>query len=319
MSDEKAISLRDVFGSYLPEIGGREPLLVVLDADLSSSTRTQAFRARFPERYLNVGIAEQNMVGMAAGIALGGGMPFVNTFASFLTRRAADQIAISVAYPKLNVKFFGFHAGINLGEDGATQQSVEDLGIMQAIPGIHVYTPLDAGDLKSAIESVVKTVGPTYVRLSRFPSPDMTPVISEADKGDGFYVLRKGTDLTALVPGSLAPGVVEAANVLSKEGHEIRVIGVSRIKPLARGIADLLRKDRTNRCVVIEEHNTFGGLSDAVSNLLDECGQPHSIDRIGIPNCFGESGPPRLLLEKFGLAGSSLVERLKQTLRGAGL
>src|SRR5208337_1212852 len=124
MTEEKAVSLRDVFGAYLPELGERVPLLVVLDADLATSTRTQAFRTKFPERYLNVGIAEQNMVGVAAGIALGGGLPFVNTFASFLTRRAADQIAISVAYPRLNVKFFGFHAGINLGEDGATQQSV---------------------------------------------------------------------------------------------------------------------------------------------------------------------------------------------------
>jgi transketolase len=165
------VALRDVYGAALPEFGHRYPTLAVLDADLATSTRTAAFRKEFPDRHLNVGIAEQNMVGMAAGIALAGGMPAVNTFAAFLSRRAADQIAISVAYPNLNVKFFGFHAGISLGEDGATQQAVEDLGIMQAIPNIRVYAPLDAVDLRAVMEEVFSTSGPTYVRLARFPSP----------------------------------------------------------------------------------------------------------------------------------------------------
>jgi transketolase len=163
------VSLRDVFGEQIVSLGARDERIMMLDADLATSTRTGKFRDAYPRRHINVGIAEQNMVGIAAGLALGGYVPFVNTFAAFLTRRACDQIAISVAYPKLNVKLFGFHAGINLGEDGATQQAVEDLAIMHAIPGIRVYVPIDGNDLARAMNEVVDLDGPTYVRLSRFP------------------------------------------------------------------------------------------------------------------------------------------------------
>lgn len=161
---EGLVALRDVFGQSILELGEKNKHLFMLDADLASSTRTKAFAQRFPERYINVGIAEQNMVGVAAGLSLRGYIPFVNTFASFLTRRACDQIAISVAYPQMNVKFFGFHGGINLGEDGATQQAVEDIAIMQAIPGIRVYAPVDGHDLKRVIHEVVQYRRGNYIR-----------------------------------------------------------------------------------------------------------------------------------------------------------
>ena len=203
------------------------------------------------------------MVGMAAGMALAGAMPVVNTFAAFLTRRAADQIAISVAYPGLNVKLFGFHAGISLGEDGATQQAVEDLGIMQAIPDIRVYSPLDADDLRETMTEVFEIEGPTYVRLARFPSEQVTQ--NGHQRGDGYHVLRTGTRGTVVATGTITADVLEAAEMLARDDIDLTVIGVSRIKPLAPALGDLLAD---GRLAVVEEHSIRGGLADAVSSML---------------------------------------------------
>jgi transketolase len=301
------VALRDVYGAALPEFGHRYPTLAVLDADLATSTRTAAFRKEFPDRHLNVGIAEQNMVGMAAGIALAGGMPAVNTFAAFLSRRAADQIAISVAYPNLNVKFFGFHAGISLGEDGATQQAVEDLGIMQAIPNIRVYAPLDAVDLRAVMEEVFSTSGPTYVRLARFPSPQ---VIDESkSRSTGYQALRPSTGrLVVVTTGTICADVLEAAEALAPAGIDLGVIGVTRIKPLDRSLAGALSG---RHVAVVEEHNVHGGLADAVSNLLDAEGVEHRIERVGIPDRFGESGKPTDLLHSVGLSAEALTGTLR--------
>lgn len=300
------VALRDAFGAALPDFGERFPDLAVLDADLSASTRTAAFSDRFPDRHSNGGIAEQNMVGMAAGIALAGGMPTVNTFAAFLTRRAADQIAISVAYPGLNVKFFGFHAGISLGEDGATQQAVEDLGIMQAIPNITVYSPIDANDLRHTMEEVFTSQGPTYVRLARFPSE---LVVEEDQRAtDGFHVLRTGSIATVVSTGTVTADVLEAAESLAADGIDLSVIGVTRIKPLGASLGELLAG---RRLAVVEEHSIRGGLADAVSALLDEHGVEHRIERIGIPDRFGESGPPMQLLASMGLTAETLAARFQ--------
>jgi transketolase len=307
MTSATLISLRDAFGELILKFGADNPRIVVLDADLSQSTRTAAFRERYPERYLNVGIAEQNMVSVAAGIALGGGLPLVNTFAAFLTRRAADQIAISVAFPSLDVKFFGFHAGVNLGEDGATQQSVEDLGIMQAIPGIRVYSPCDARDLDWAMHRAFSIRGPTYVRLARFPSP--AELGAENSRG-GFRVLRKSEGPVVLTTGTLATEVLEVAEKLATEDVDLAVIGVRQIKPLDQELADMIEQ-RPPYLAVVEEHNIHGGLADAASALLDGRRVPHVIERIGITDRFGESGPPRALLEYLGLAGDPLVARLR--------
>jgi transketolase len=299
------IALRDAFGAALPDFGVRYRNLVVMDADLAMSTRTSAFKDQYPGRYVNVGIAEQNMVGMAAGIALAGGMPAVNTFSSFLTRRAADQIAISVAYPSLNVKFFGFHAGISLGEDGATQQAVEDLGIMQAIPGIRVYSPIDAADLRQTMEEVFSSDGPTYVRLARFPSPQLVEDPDESFKG--FRVLREGGNHVVVATGTITAEAAEAAARLADRGLDMTVIGVTRVKPLDPSLIDHLA---AKRLAVVEEHSVRGGLADAVSHLLDAAGVEHRIERIGVPDRFGESGPPLHLLASFGLTAETMAERL---------
>jgi transketolase len=308
----KSVSLRDVYGQQILEIGARDGRVVMLDADLASSSRTGKFAATWPDRHINLGIAEQNMVGTAAGIALAGGVPFVNTFASFLTRRACDQIAISVAYPKLNVKFFGFHGGINLGEDGATQQAVEDLGIMQAIPGIRVYAPVDAHDLERVMNEVAEVDGATYVRLARFPSPVVTPKpTSTSERVSDFTELRPGRDLLVFTTGTIAAKVLEAAEALAARRVEARVLGITRLKPLGPSIAALVGAAPAMPIAVVEEHNIHGGLADGLSALLDEHRLPHLITRIGIRDRFGESGHPDALLEAFGLAGEPLVKALQ--------
>ncbi len=313
------VSQRDVFGEQIVSLGARNERLMMLDADLASSTRSAKFRATYPGRHFNVGIAEQNMVGIAAGLAIGGFVPFVNTFASFLTRRACDQIAISVAYPKLNVKFFGFHAGINLGEDGATQQSVEDLAIMQGIPGIRVYAPIDGNDLARAMAEAVEVDGPTYVRLARFPSPQLTP---PPPVGDGrvadYHLLQDGSDLTVLTTGTLVAKVLEATDKLKARGISAKVVGITRLKPLADSIADLVAKAGTGPVAVVEEHSIHGGLADMLSSLLDRRRIPHCLARIGIADRFGESGPPEALLEAFGLAGEPLVQALSSLVQRSG-
>lgn len=313
------VSQRDVFGEQILTLGARNQRLMMLDADLASSTRTAKFRAAYPGRAINVGIAEQNMVGIAAGLAIGGFIPFVNTFASFLTRRACDQIAISVAYPKLNVKFFGFHAGINLGEDGATQQSVEDLAIMQAIPGIRVYAPIDGNDLARAMIEAVEVDGPTYVRLARFPSPQLTPVVADGDgRVADYHLLRDGSDLTVLTTGTLVAKVLAAADQLRARGISAKVVGITRLKPIADSVADLVAAAGTARVAVVEEHSIHGGLADMVSSLLDRKQIPHCLARIGIADRFGESGPPEALLEAFGLAGEPLVHALSRLVHRSG-
>lgn len=310
---DNLVSLRDVYGRLLAEWGAEEPRIVALDADLSTSTRTKEFAKKFSDRYLNVGIAEQNMVGVAAGVALSGDMPFVNTFAAFLTRRACDQITISVAYPRLNVKFFGFHGGINLGEDGATQQAVEDIGIMRSIPGIRVYVPIDAHELERAMREVVQVDGPTYLRLARFPSPILTNPASDTghERLHDYQTLREGKDVLVITTGTIAASVLDAAEQLGQLGTQAEVIGVTRIKPLGAGIAELVRSYPSRPMAVVEEHNVHGGLADALSHLLDEEGVSHRIHRIGIEDRFGESGPPEALLEHMGIAGQALINRLQ--------
>ncbi|MDR3470717.1 MAG: transketolase C-terminal domain-containing protein, partial [Devosia sp.] len=255
-------------------------------------------------------------VGAAAGFALSGFIPFVNTFASFLTRRACDQIAISVAYPKLNVKFFGFHGGINLGEDGATQQAVEDLAIMQGIPGIRCYAPIDGNDLARVMNEVADVDGPTYVRLSRFPSPLLTPpMASPTERADACRLLSEGDDLLVFTTSTLAAKVTEAAAALKQDGIGARVLGITRLKPLGDEVAGEVAKRPGTPIAVVEEHSIHGGLADGLSAQLDAAGLAHRIERIGVPDRFGESGHPDRLLEAFGLSGAPLVARLKAAIR----
>ncbi len=307
---QSPISLRDAYARIALSIGEHRSDVMMLDADLSKSTKTASFADNWPERHMNIGIAEQNMVGIAAGLATMNKIPFVNTFAAFLTRRACDQIAISVAYPKLNVKFFGFHGGINLGEDGATQQAVEDIAIMRAIPNIQVYSPIDANDLAWVTEDILAHDGPTYVRLSRFPSPTLlAPEQRPQAETPAFRIMRDGSDLTVITTGTLTAKVLAAAEVLEQVGLSTRVIAVTRIKPLGASLADALSQ-WSAPVAVVEEHSIHGGLADAVGYLLDEHRQPHLLHRVGISDRFGESGHPDALMEAFGLAGTPLVNRL---------
>lgn len=303
----QSISLRDAYAEIALSVGEHHDEVMMLDADLSKSTKTAPYAERYPERHLNIGIAEQNMVGIAAGLATLGFVPFVNTFAAFLTRRACDQIAISTAYPKLNVKFFGFHGGINLGEDGATQQAVEDVAIMRAIPNIRVYSPIDANDLAQVTNEVLAQEGPTYVRLSRFPSPVLIGDAQDSPVPD-YRVLREGTDLTIVTTGTLTAKVLQSADALAEQGKYARVIAVTKIKPLGHSVAHALNSSAP--VAVVEEHSVHGGLADALSHLLDTHQQSHSLTRIGVQDRFGESGHPDALLEAFGLAGNPLTRTL---------
>ena len=305
------VALRDVFGAEILRIGERDSRVMMLDADLASSTRTAKFAERWPERAINVGIAEQNMTGIAAGLALAGYVPFVNTFASFLSRRACDQVAMSVAYPRLNVKFFGFHGGINLGEDGATQQAVEDIAIMSAIPGIRIYSPVDGHDLARTMNEVLAVDGPTYVRLARFPSPLFTPRPDDREHAASLITMREGDAAIVVTTGTLAAKVAEAADVLAAGGVRLKVVGVTRLKPLSKELCALIASEPRRPVAVVEEHSMHGGLADLLSCELDRRGIAHLIHRIGIDDRFGESGHPQKLLEAFGLAGAPLCQRLR--------
>ncbi len=314
---EGLVALRDVFGQSILELGEKNSKLFMLDADLASSTRTMAFGKRFPDRHLNVGIAEQNMVGIAAGLSLRGYIPFVNTFASFLTRRACDQIAISVAYPQMNVKFFGFHGGINLGEDGATQQAVEDIAIMQAIAGIRVYSPVDGHDLKRVMHEVMDIKGPTYVRLSRFPSAVFTDKpSSNPEKIEDFIQIHDGEDILIFTTGTLSSHALDAVKKLSDRGVSAKLIAITRLKPLGESLIDLIKQSSDIPMAVIEEHSVYGGLAAGLSERLDAYGILHCFHRIAIQDRFGESGEPNALLEAFGLAGKNLEDRLYNIAKG---
>lgn len=304
------VSLRDAYAVAVMSVGEKHEDVYLLDADLSKSTKTASFASKYPKRHLNIGIAEQNMVGISAGLATMGFVPFVNTFAAFLTRRACDQIAMSVAYPKLNVKFFGFHGGINLGEDGATQQAVEDIAIMRSIPNIRVYSPIDANDLSWVIEEILAYDGPTYVRLSRFPSPTLlSPRSKPHSTRPPYRVLKEGEDLTIFSTGTLTAKVMDAVDVLAEQGIHARVVAITCIKPLANELADAI-KSWQGPIAVVEEHSVHGGLADSIGSLLDNNNHPHLLHRIGIEDRFGESGHPDALMEAFELAGNPLVNRL---------
>ncbi|CCN49489.1 putative Transketolase, C-terminal subunit [Vibrio nigripulchritudo MADA3029] len=304
------VSLRDAYAKTIMSVGNAHENVYMLDADLSKSTKTAEFASQYPNRALNIGIAEQNMVGIAAGLSTMGLVPFVNTFAAFLTRRACDQIAISVAYPKLNVKFFGFHGGINLGEDGATQQAVEDIAIMRSIPNIRVYSPIDANDLAWVVNDIMAHEGPTYVRLSRFPSPTLlTEKSKPKNETPAYRVMKPGSDLMVITTGTLTSKLLDAAKVMEEKGLKVQVVAVTRIKPLGGELADIVMNTDAP-VAVVEEHSIHGGLADAVSQLLDARAHSHVLHRIGVQDRFGESGHPDALLEAFELAGDPLVKKL---------
>ncbi|QIB26935.1 transketolase family protein [Caloranaerobacter azorensis] len=308
----KKMATRDAYGEALKELGKINKDVVVLDADLSKSTRTNWFKEEFPDRFINVGIAEQNLIGTAAGLAAAGKIPFASSFAMFATGRAYEIIRNSVAYPKLNVKIAATHAGITVGEDGATHQSVEDLSLMRTIPNMVVINPADGVEAKAAVLEAAKYYGPVYIRLGR----SKVPVIFNEDDykfeiGKGI-MLEDGTDATIIATGVMVSAALEARKKLEEEGIKVRVINIHTIKPIDKDIIIKAAQD-TGAIVTAEEHSIIGGLGSAVSEVLVE-NYPVVVERIGIKDTFGESGNGDELLVKYGLTAENIVEAVKKVL-----
>lgn len=309
MSEVKRIATRDSYGSALAEIGKRESNLVVLDADLAAATKTGVFKKAFPDRHIDCGIAEANMMGIAAGLALTGKVPFVSSFAMFAAGRAYEQVRNSIGYPHLNVKIGASHAGISVGEDGASHQCIEDMALMRVIPGMTVINPSDDVEARAAVEAAYALDGPVYLRFGRLAVPvinDRPDYKFEIGKG---VTLRDGKDLTIIATGLCVSAALDAAGQLAADGIDARVINIHTIKPLD---AELVVKaaEETGRIVTVEEHSIIGGLGSAVAEILCEK-HPAKLLRIGVEDVFGESGPAVQLLEKYGLDAAGIYKKVK--------
>lgn len=305
------IATRDAYGETLAELGGEDPRIVVLDADLSGSTKTGVFAKKFPERFFNMGIAEANMVGTAAGLAAVGKVPFVSTFAIFAVGRAWEQVRQSVAYPKANVKIVATHGGVTVGEDGGSHQSVEDVAIMRAVPNMTVIVPADGVETRAAIRAVAAYKGPVYVRLGRNKVPTVFPADYRFEIGKGAELVD-GTDLTFVTTGLMTAQAVAAAEILKKEGVSARVVHLGTIKPLDQEIIVKAARE-TGAIVTAEEHSIVGGLGSAVAEVLaEQC--PVPLKRVGVNDRFGTSGKAEELLKYFGLTPEHLVETGREIL-----
>ncbi|HEY4533074.1 MAG TPA: transketolase family protein [Fusobacterium sp.] len=305
-------STRQAYGEALVELGQQNKNIVVLDADLSKSTKTDLFKKSFPERHINVGIAEADLIGTAAGFATCGRIPFASSFAMFAAGRAFEQIRNTVAYPKLNVKIAPSHAGISVGEDGGSHQSVEDIAIMRAIPGMVVLCPCDAVETKKMIFAAAEYEGPVYIRMGRL---DVETVLEENYE---FQIglantLRDGKDVTIVSCGLMTQEALKAADILAEEGISVRVINSGSIKPLD-GESILKAARETKLIVTAEEHSVIGGLGAAVSEFLAET-HPTLVKKVGIYDVFGQSGKGQELLEKYGLTAEKLVEVIRGNLK----
>jgi transketolase len=306
------IATRDAYGKALVELGRTNDKIVVLDADLSGSTKTAVFAKEFPERFFNAGIAEANMVGMAAGLAAGGMIPFASTFAVFAAGRAFEQIRQSVAYPRLNVKIVATHGGITVGEDGGSHQSVEDLAIMRALPNMTVLCPADGPETDAAIRAAAQYRGPVYVRLGRGKVPVVFDDASSFSIGRGV-TLCEGSDMTFITTGLMTAEALQAARILSEERISARVVHLGTVKPL--DIDLVLRAAReTGAVVTAEEHSVIGGLGGAVCEALAE-GCPVPVERVGLRDQFGQSGSADELLAYYGLTAAHLVEAAERVLK----
>ena len=308
MDLDNKIATRESFGRALVKLGKENENVVVLTADLAGATKTSLFEKEFPDRFINVGIAEQNMIGISAGLATTGKIPFASTFAMFAAGRAYDQIRNSVAYPKLNVKICGTHAGVTVGEDGATHQMLEDLSLMRSIPNMTVLCTSDDVQTKWAIKEMAKIDGPVYIRLSRVA----TPVIY--DENQKFEIgkmvqIGDGTDATVFATGVEVAEALKAKEELEKENINIRVVDVHTIKPIDREMIIKCAKE-TKKLITIEDHSIIGGLGTAVCEVLsEEC--PTKVVRMGMQDKFGKSGKAEQLLKYFKLDSQAIIEEIK--------
>ena len=306
------IATREAYGKALAELGESYDF-VVLDADLSAATKTGVFKKKFPERFFNCGIAEGNMVSVAAGLAAAGKIPLVSSFAMFAAGRAFEQVRNSVGYPHLNVKIGATHAGITVGEDGATHQCNEDIALMRTIPGMTVINPADAVEARAAVEAAIQHVGPVYMRFGRYAVPvinDTPDYKFELGKG---VTMREGGDVTIVATGLMVSMALEAAEELKAEGIDARVINIHTIKPLDTDIILKAAKE-TGVIVTAEEHSIIGGLGAAVAEAVCE-GCPVPVLRLGVNDTFGRSGTVPALLEMYGLTPANIVAKVKQALK----
>lgn len=302
------MKLRETYGKCLVDLAKRHNNLVVLDADMVESCGLQYFQKEVPDRFINVGIAEQNMVGIAAGLAASGKIPFVNSFACFLTTRACDQIRVSVAFTQLNVKIIGGHGGISVGEDGATAQALEDVAIMRAMPNMVVIVPACVVEMATVMDAIMEYEGPVYIRLAR-PSIEQLFDNNYRFRIGHAPVLRRGTDATIMAMGIMVSRAIAAADILKSLGLSVGVINISTIKPIDKETILRAAVD-TGAIVTVEDHSIIGGLGSAVAEVLsEEC--PTLMQRIGIPDTFGESGPSDDLLKKYGLTANNVAEVTK--------
>ena len=309
MSEVKKIATRDSYGNALTELGAIHPDLVVLDADLAGATKTGIFKKAFPERHIDCGIAEGNMMAVAAGLATTGKVPFASSFAMFAAGRAFEQVRNSIGYPHLNVKIGATHAGISVGEDGATHQCNEDIALMRTIPGMVVLNPSDDVEARAAVKAAYEYEGPVYLRFGRLAVPvinDNEDYKFELGKG---VVLREGKDVTIVATGLEVAESLEAAEKLAADGIDAKVINIHTIKPLDEELIVAAAKE-TGKVVTVEEHSVIGGLGSAVCDVLSEKA-PTKVLRIGMNDVYGESGPAKVLLEKYGLDANGIYNKIK--------
>ena len=309
MADVNKIATRDSYGNALVELGKKHENLVVLDADLAGATKTGVFKKEFPDRFFDSGIAESDMIGIAAGLAAAGMVPFASSFAMFAAGRAFEQVRNSVGYPHLNVKIGATHAGISVGEDGATHQCCEDIALMRTIPGMTVIVPSDDVEAKAAVEAAYELDGPVYLRFGRLACPvinDNAGYKFEIGKG---IILKEGIDLTIVATGLEVGFALEAAEKLAADGVNAEVINIHTIKPLDEELI-LASAEKTGKVVTVEEHSVIGGLGSAVCDVLSEK-MPTPVKKIGVYDEFGESGPAVELLAKYKLDGAGIYEQIK--------
>ena len=309
MSEVKKIATRESYGNALVELGAEHDNLIVLDADLAAATKTGVFKKAYPDRHIDCGIAECNMMGIAAGLSTTGIVPFASTFAMFAAGRAFEQVRNSIGYPHLNVKIGATHAGISVGEDGATHQCNEDIALMRTIPGMVILNPADDVEAKACVKAAYEYNGPVYLRFGRLAVPvinDRPDYQFELGKG---VVLREGKDLTIIATGLPVSNCLEAAEKLAADGIDAKVINIHTIKPLDEELVVAAAKE-TAKVVTVEEHSVIGGLGSAVCDVLSEKA-PTRVMKIGINDTFGESGPALELLKKYGLDTDSIYAKIK--------
>ncbi len=310
MPEIKKIATRESYGNALVELGKEKEDLVVLDADLAAATKTGIFKKAFPERHIDCGIAEANMTGIAAGMSTCGYVPFISTFAMFAAGRSFEQVRNSIGYPHLNVKIGATHAGISVGEDGATHQCNEDLALMREIPGMVVINPSDDIEAKAAVRAAYEHAGPVYLRFGRLAVPvinDRPDYHFEIGKG---VVLKEGTDVTIFATGLCVSSALEASEKLKEDGIDAEIVNIHTIKPIDRELVIASAK-KTGKVVTAEEHSVIGGLGSAVAEVLSE-EAPTKLLRIGVGDVFGESGPAKELVAKYGLDGTGIYKKVKK-------